>query len=342
MNVAAREWPPWVRQLIGVSVLLTLTALTGCAGIARDNANIAASHYEAGRYDKAIAYAEFATTVDPSYAPGWHWLGQALKGKGQFKEAIQALKKATELDPNDGVAHNNLGAAYLDSDQYDQAIQALKRAIKLTPNSSTAHHNLGVAYGKIGQYDQAIQALKRAIELGGGPSTQENLQWAYKLNAKRYGGLVEEGRRAEESGQLQVALKHYTSFLQHVAEGSEDDWDLRRRVIRIAQRLNPPLAIPEEANRHAAYARTAAKEAKTPADFEKAIDEYQKALRIAPWWGDAYLNLALVQEQSGKYADAVRSLELFLLAAPNDPEARTVQNKMYELEYKAKKDKTKR
>lgn len=142
--------------------------------------------------------------------------------------------------------------------------------------------------------------------------------------------------QAEQSGKLREALNHYVTALQSGLEGSGVDRRVREKIIKLVHQLDPPPAISEDARRHFIYAQTAAKTAKSPSDYEKAIKEYQEALRLAPWWGNFYLDLAIVQEQAGKYADAARSLELFVLASPNDPQARAAKNRIYELEYKAK------
>ena len=53
-----------------------------------------------GKKDEAGAGADFtaATTKDPNFAPGFYYLGQHLRGKGDKKGAKAALTKAAELD----------------------------------------------------------------------------------------------------------------------------------------------------------------------------------------------------------------------------------------------------
>jgi Tfp pilus assembly protein PilF len=53
-----------------------------------------------GKKDEAGAGADFtaATTKDPTFAPGFYYLGQHLRGKGDKKGAKAALTKAAELD----------------------------------------------------------------------------------------------------------------------------------------------------------------------------------------------------------------------------------------------------
>ena len=144
------------------------------------------------------------------------------------------------------------------------------------------------------------------------------------------------GDAAEQSGKLFDALQHYQSALQALPTWAPADVEqpLRERIVKLVQRMNPPPAIPEEAERHEAYAMAALDQAKT-GDYSSSIQEFNQTLQLAPWWGAAYFNYALVLEKAGRYAAASRNLHLYLLASPNAPDFQTVKMKMYSLEYKA-------
>ena len=147
------------------------------------------------------------------------------------------------------------------------------------------------------------------------------------------------GDSAVQAGKLYEALQDYEAGLQVLpAEFAPRDVEgrLEEKAIRLALRMNPRPAIPQEAMQHLAYAETAFQEAKGPAELDNAIQELNQALRLAPWWGDAYKNLGLLYEKEQRYADAARNLQLYLLATPNSPDAQSVQMKIYSLQYKAK------
>lgn len=107
----------------------------------------------------------------------------------------------------------------------------------------------------------------------------------------------------------------------------------REAVIKAATAARPVPAVPAEARRPFVMAATYQKEAKTPADFGLAVDSYREALRLAPWWGDAYYNLSVALESAGRLGEAKRALELYLLSKPRDAEA--VQDRLFALEAKA-------
>lgn len=107
---------------------------------------------------------------------------------------------------------------------------------------------------------------------------------------------------------------------------------LRERIVKLGTSIRPPPAIPEEARRPFVRAATALKDAKTESEFARAIVLYREALTIAPWWGDAYYNLAKAQELRGDFREAMESLKFFILAVPPAADARQAQDQIYALE----------
>jgi tetratricopeptide (TPR) repeat protein len=146
-----------------------------------------------------------------------------------------------------------------------------------------------------------------------------------------------EGRAAEQAGRLREALAHYMAALQPAPEGGADDLRLRETIIKLVQKLSPPPAIPEEARRFSVRGQIAIKEAKSPADFDEAANEFGKALRVAPWWADGYFNQGVALEKAGKYNEAIRSLKFYLFSAPGAPDAEKIKEQIYALEYRQEK-----
>ena len=108
------------------------------------------------------------------------------------------------------------------------------------------------------------------------------------------------------------------------------DNDLRERIVKLGASIKP--AIPEEARRPFVRAATALKDAKTEPEYTRAILLYREALTIAPWWGDAYYNLAKAQELRGDFHEAMESLKFFIHAAPPTADTRQAQDQIYALE----------
>lgn len=58
------------------------------------------------------------------------------------------------------------------------------------------------------------------------------------------------------------------------------------------------------------------KEAKDASGYELAISAYRDALRVAPWWGNAYFNLGVALESANKFDEAIASITLFIASVP--------------------------
>lgn len=145
------------------------------------------------------------------------------------------------------------------------------------------------------------------------------------------------GKAAAQEGKCREALAQYTAALQKTLEGSADDQRLRETIIKLVQKLSPPPGLPEEARRFSVRGQTWIKEATNPSDFEQAAKEFGTSLRFAPWWADGYINHAVALEKAGRFSDSIRSLKLYLLAAPSASDAENVKAQIYALEVRQEK-----
>jgi hypothetical protein len=111
---------------------------------------------------------------------------------------------------------------------------------------------------------------------------------------------------------------------------------LREKIIKLAGETKPAPAVPEEANRAFVRGNVFQKEAKDTSGYELAIAAYRDALRVAPWWGDAYYNLAVALESARKFDEAISSIKLYMTSLPTGgAEVREAQNRIYAIEAKS-------
>ena len=92
--------------------------------------------------------------------------------------------------------------------------------------------------------------------------------------------------------------------------------------------------VSDEARRHFDRGQAAVEMAKTPADYEDAVKEFEKAAKLAPEWPDVYYNLGLIQDKLEKYEDAVKNLKKYIELFPNAGDSRDVKKHITKLEYK--------
>lgn len=113
------------------------------------------------------------------------------------------------------------------------------------------------------------------------------------------------------------------------------DDSTRRLIIKLASEMKPVPAIPEEARKHFVEGIVIGKAAER-AQKVLAVQSFTEALKIAPWWGDAYYNLGVVQELAEKYDEAEQAFNFYLLSNPSEAEKREVQDRIYGLSAKRK------
>ncbi|MGI9077139.1 MAG: hypothetical protein ACR2G6_07405 [Gemmatimonadaceae bacterium] len=119
-------------------------------------------------------------------------------------------------------------------------------------------------------------------------------------------------------------------------QATPTDTALRGRLIALALEVKPAPAVPEDANRAFVRGNVFQKETKDSSGYNLAITAYRDALRIAPWWGDAYHNLAVALESAGRFTEAICSMKLYLSSMPaGSAEARAAQNQIYAMEAKS-------
>ncbi len=121
----------------------------------------------------------------------------------------------------------------------------------------------------------------------------------------------------------------------------EDDL---RDIVRLARAVNPPPAVPQAARDEMTKGKAAFKLSRRPEDFGAAVENFKKAASLAPWLAEPYFNLALAQEKfaaaDGRQQnlfEAKRSLEYYLIAAPDAKDAPAVKQKMAELDVTMKR-----
>ena len=142
-------------------------------------------------------------------------------------------------------------------------------------------------------------------------------------------GLGVNVNAASSDQQLQQIVKQL--------QATPDNNVLREKIAKAAAAMHPPPPVPEAARRYLIQATTIQKHAAAPADYALAIEDYQKALLVAPWWSDAYFDLATALELAQRYPEAIENLKLSVMADPHGRGARAAQDKLYEVEAEQQK-----
>ena len=109
-------------------------------------------------YDKAIAEAEKAVSLDPFSAYAYHVLGSVLCFAGRSEEAISFLNKSLRLSPIpiETTTVNFLALSYRQLGQYEEAVATYKKVLQIYgPDHVFAHLGLASAYALMGREKEA-------------------------------------------------------------------------------------------------------------------------------------------------------------------------------------------
>jgi Tfp pilus assembly protein PilF len=99
------------RQVIGVALLVALSASPGWADEARDRAKkhveFGISVAQRGLWREAIYRWEQASRIDPSYSAAYNNLAVGYEHEGDFDKARKAYERALELEPENQMIRQN-------------------------------------------------------------------------------------------------------------------------------------------------------------------------------------------------------------------------------------------
>lgn len=102
-------------------------------------------------------------------------------------------------------------------------------------------------------------------------------------------------------------------------------------VKKYAGKKKPHLT--EDARKYTIQAQSASDDKR----YTDAIDLYQKALELAPWYSSDHYNLAILLSENNNYEDAIAEMKKYLLLEPNAKDAREAKDDIYKWEGKVGK-----
>lgn len=312
-------------------VIFTFLALTASAYAADDNPLFEAVR----RGDKATVEALLAKGADVNAKGEYGYTPLHEASRGQKDIAGLLLAKGADVNAKDNYGKTPLSYGVTQNGNTDLVKLLLAKGADINIKSRDGFTPLleGIGQGKSDfaelMENHILKQAKNHRELFGQLS-----QKLEKNNINRPRSLVlelESNGPSQGSGiQLPTANFIRSLVLQL------DDISTRRLILKLASELKPAPAIPEEARKHFIEGTAIVKAAKNPAQQAIAAQSFTEALKVAPWWGDAYYNLGVAQELAEKYDEAEQAFNFYLLSKPGATEKREVQDRIYALSAKRK------
>ncbi len=136
--------------------------IQGCAPSGTQELNTASTLYQQGQYARAADEYRNAIKANPSWAPPYLGLGNALAALREYDEAIYAYREAVKLKPEWAQAHLSLGQCQGEANRWADAVVSLERATALERKKGPARVALGIALTRANRWTEAVAVFKTA------------------------------------------------------------------------------------------------------------------------------------------------------------------------------------
>lgn len=127
---------------------------------------------------------------------------------------------------------------------------------------------------------------------------------------------------------IQTARANYNPFAFRYFSPVDIDQVSFKKTVANFLKLKKKPSLPEEARRYTVQADELSKISR----YDEAIDLYEKALAVCPWWATGYYNRAFLLAEVKDYCWAVRDLQKYIALEPSAKDAREAQDQVYKWE----------
>ncbi len=181
-------------------------------------------------------------------------------------------------------------------------------------------------------FDKVVQrtnVVKEAVSTAAEQCVAKLAETRTAVCNQRYAKLMKDGSDLEADGDTARAMEAYGQASISATTAGQDA-EAMQALVRLLRVIGIRPALPEEARKLKVQAEAAFRDGR----FDAASQLYGETLNIAPWWAEGYSELGLLLGASGHYSQAIREMKRYVALAPNAPDIRNTQDKIYEWEQK--------
>jgi tetratricopeptide (TPR) repeat protein len=304
---------------------------------------------QAGDFAGAVKAFKQALEIQPNFAEAHYNLGLALLADSgnmpAWKEALAQFQAALAAQPKYFQAQRMAGVALLESGDANKAIPELKAALSLKPTSAEVHFDLGRALEAAGNsseaYVQYAAALKERVPYPEADNAlgllllarRENEAAVEHFNAalaarpdfeSAHYGLAKALKAEGKTQESKLELKQASMLLQSQSDAvmsshlSNESLDRARRGDMQAGIQLAKKAIWLDATNAVANFNSGLLLADT-GNLEASIYQLRKAISLAPFRTNFYLDLSRVQEKANDRTGAIETIHKAMQIDPADP-----------------------
>jgi tetratricopeptide (TPR) repeat protein len=277
---------------------------------ARSNYLLGRLLWDLGELESAGEYLEDARRLDPSYAP-IHWrLGRFHREAGRMHEALAAFEKALELAPGDHAASMGMARCLLSMGQPERAADVLEPLLQLNKRSKRALNLMARVLERLGRSAEAQRMAQREAKA---PVAPERDDWLARVQNWRVGTQVvlEQALALMASSQSAEAIE-LLELQRPQSPGNLGLWNLLLRGMILEQRHDDALALYAESlqfiEEHHLLLISQGRAFLGKKQFGRASRSFQKAVDLAPGFGEAHACLGEAFLNMARFAEAADEL----------------------------------
>jgi tetratricopeptide (TPR) repeat protein len=244
-------------------------------------------HLKAGRLDLALKEYDVALQRNPDLPRAHLNKGIVFLERKQYDEAQEEFHHELRINPNEDKAYNNLSAAYRLQGLHDQAVENAEKAVKLKNYYREAYMNLGLAYKNQGDYQKAKDALSLGIR---------NIPIFLEANL-----LL--GEILQEEGRWDSAMAEYQKILDQASAREDIIYDLETLFSKGDPYNLDNLEI--RARVHFNSGTICVQQGK----IDLAESHLKRAISSKPDFAEAFANLGILYDNTGRRAQAITQLQ---------------------------------
>lgn len=289
------------------------------------------------RYREALAKFNYGMGLRENY-PGKGtdlvWRGATYVKLGKYNEAIKDLTQAVPLQTDktwENSAYHWLGRAHKRNGDFDKALENLNKAIKAKANLIEDYRERGYVYLQKEMIAKAKADARKMMEIDPRLSLffddDKNILGIFDFDKRKAvtAEAMEASARAESAGDFVEAFKQLERAYANSFKSLMLDSNYFLSFLRLYPKLSQKPELPEVSRRFFVKAQVFAQANK----YDQAMVAYNNLISISPWYPDAWFNAAMIRAEQQNYKKAIDNMNTYLKLAPNAPDARAAQDKIY-------------
>lgn len=214
-------------------------------------------------------------------------------------------------------AHYKLGVSYLNDSLFQKAFIEFHKAIEIDPRYRDAHYALGHVHFMQENYGEAIASMRKTLSIDSDFSDAHNyLGKVYEAQGKLDQAVLEYQEALKNPQYATPEKPHLNLGLLYL---KQENYDRAVSSFQNVLRINPlgdVVAVAQNGLGKAYFQMGKIKEA---------IASYQEAVRVAPNYVDAHLNLASAYLREGSKGLAAGSFKKVVDLSPKSSQAKKAQ-----------------